>query len=72
MEEKTTFEQTGHYPPHHIAHRLRRIADSIEHGQLSLIGHDITIPDIIHMKIELEEEENSFELEIELSWPVRA
>jgi amphi-Trp domain-containing protein len=68
------FEYASRLAPAAAAARLREIADQLERGALELAGDSITAPDAVALKIELEEirdgEQTSFELEVEVRWPL--
>ncbi len=51
------------------ADRLRDLADKIEAMSFKLGDHAITLPDQVHLFIELGTEEDEGELELEIIWP---
>jgi hypothetical protein len=57
-----------------LALYLHTLASRMERGVVHLGLQEVTIPEFVAMKIELEEMHNagnvSFELEMELTWPV--
>ncbi|GAB4526546.1 MAG: hypothetical protein OHK0046_43460 [Anaerolineae bacterium] len=75
MPDKMRYETTQGAAK--IAERLRKMADELETGTLTVVDQPVSIPEQLHLKIELEEEhegeigEANFEIEIELVWPVR-
>ena len=53
-----------------IAEKLDRNGKiDIEHGPVEL---KLKVPDDVHLEVELDVENNEFELEIELKWPVKS
>jgi amphi-Trp domain-containing protein len=78
MAEEVEFELQRTSPPAKVAERLRRLADQLESGTITLDEDEIAVPEKLALKIEFEEqyegeEEQSlrFEIEIELKWPIQ-
>ena len=71
------FFSEGMQPTKQVADRLRAMADKLEQGSLMLGETQVTIPENVVLKVELEEEHNgdiapvNFEIEVEIMWPVR-
>ena len=77
MAEEVEFELQRTSTPAKVAERLRRLADQLEAGLITLDEDEITVPEKLALKIEFEEqyqgeEDQSlcFEIEIELKWPL--
>jgi amphi-Trp domain-containing protein len=75
MSSEKLFSREGRYSPAEVAQRLRRIADALERGSITLIDWDVPVPDKIEMELELKEESEddgstAYELEIEIEWTV--
>ena len=55
-----------------VAAALRRLADSVERGEVSIgTGEEaetVTIPEEFEVEIEFEEDDDAYELEVELTW----
>lgn len=74
MIDSMRFERTQ--KPADVAARLRRMADELEQGKLTVVEQEVNVPENIFFTIEFEEEHNgdisdiNFEIEIEIGWPV--
>lgn len=73
MPEEMRYETTQ--SPAQIAARLRKMADQLEQGTVTVIEQDIQVAEKLYLKIEFEEEygeddEVMFEIEVEIAWPL--
>lgn len=51
-----------------IARRLRELANNLEARQFKMGDYDVSLPEQIDMKVELDEGADIVELEIEIGW----
>lgn len=76
MVKKMLFEMTQ--SPAEIAERLRKMADELDAGNLTVVEQALAVPETLKLKVELEEDHEgeiadvNFEIEIELEWSVQA
>ena len=72
MPEEMRYEITQ--KPTQIAARLRKMADQLESGTVTVVEQEIDVAERIHLKIEFEEQYDdddvNFEIEVEIKWPI--
>ncbi len=75
MAEELELELERTIQPAKVAQRLRSLADQLVAGAVTIDEEVIPIPDSVYLTIEFEEQHEdddvSFEIEVELAWPVR-
>jgi amphi-Trp domain-containing protein len=67
-QESTLFMEIQTTTRTAIARRLRELADNIESRQFKMGDYQVSLPEQIDMKVELDEETDNIELEIEIGW----
>lgn len=67
-QESTLFMEIQTTTRTAIARRLRELADNIEARQFKMGDYQVSLPEQIDMKVELDEETGNVELEIEIGW----
>lgn len=76
-DDQELFHSEGKQATTEVASRLRTIADKLEQGSMMLGDQQVTVPENVVLKIELEEQHDgdiapiNFEIEVEIMWPVR-
>jgi len=73
MPEEMKYEITQQ--PAQIAARLRKLADELETGKVTVVEQEVEVAEYLKLKIEFEEQyggDAMFEIEIEIAWPVEA
>jgi amphi-Trp domain-containing protein len=67
-QESTLFMEIQTTTRTAIARRLRELADNIESRQFKMGDYQVSLPEQIDMKVELDEGTDNIELEIEIGW----